>query len=485
MVDAVERYGQSQGIGASVKRVEDLRLLRGLGRYTDDTAQPFATHMIVLRSPHAHARILGIHTAAATALPGVLAVLTGADAEADGLGMIQSVVARARRDGSPMARTDYRILATDRVRFVGDAVAVVIGETRAAAQDGAEAVMVEYESLPAVTDVAAAGQPGAPTIWPGRADDNVCFTHFAGNRVAVESGFARAAHVTRYEFRVSRLCANPMEGRNAIGIYDQADQRWTLITGTQAPHTTRNLVAEQVLRVPTDRLRVISNDVGGGFGQKGGAYPEHSLVLWAARRLGRPVRWNATRSESLLADYHSRDNVSTVELALDENGIFLAMRVRTLAALGAYLGASTAMPPVGNIGGLAGVYRTPAICVEVDGVFTNTQPTSPYRGAGRPEATYAIERVIELAAREMGIDRVELRRRNLIPKEAMPFQTGLIFTYDSGDFAKNMDIALERADWAGFPARQRESAARGARHAARHFAGERHRGSGRPAARAE
>ena len=458
---SIEKYGSSQGIGASPKRIEDLRLLRGLGRYTDDHAVVNATHMVVLRSPHAHAEIRAIDTAAARATPGVLAVLTGADALADGLGIMRSTIVRPKRDGSPMATTEYRMLATDRVRFVGDAVAIVIGETRAAAQDGAEAVIVEYEELPAVTDVAQAAQPGAPILWPATAPDNIAFVHTVGNKAKVEEAFAAAAHVAKLDFRVSRLNANAMEPRNAVGIHDIAEDRYTLITGTQSPHNTRNLICEQVMGIGTDRLRVISNDVGGGFGMKGGAYPEQVLVLWAARKVGRPVRWTATRSESMLSDYHSRDNLSTIELALDAQGTFLALRITTLAALGAYLACPVLIAPIGNLGSLAGTYTTPFIHADVTGIMTNTQPTSPYRGAGRPEATYALERIIDIAAEEMGLDRIEMRRRNLIPASAMPYQTGLIFKYDSGEFEKNMDLALAASDWAGFPARKAETEARG------------------------
>ena len=461
------RQGRSQGtgIGADVARVEDLRLLRGLGRYTDDHAVPNCAHMVVLRSPHAHAAIEAIDTSAACAMPGVLGVFTGADAAADGLGAMVSTIARPKRDGSPMASTDYRMLAPERVRFVGDAVAIIVAETRAAALDAAEAVLVDYTPLPAVTDVAAAvvapGAADAAVLWPDSAPDNIAFVHTVGNKPKVDEAFANAAHVAGFDFRVSRLSANPMEPRNAIGMFDIAEERYTLITGSQAPHQTRNLICEQVLNIPTHKLRVISPDVGGGFGLKGGAFPEQALVLWAARKVGQPVRWAATRSESMLADYHSRDNVSRIELALDAQGQFLALRITTLAALGAYLAIPTLIAPIGNLGGLAGTYTTPFIHADVTGVFTNTQPTSPYRGAGRPEATYALERVIDIAAGEMGIDRFDIRRRNLIPASAMPYQTGLIFNYDSGDFEKNMTMAAELADWSGFPARRAQSEARG------------------------
>ncbi len=449
------------GIGTSTPRVEDARFVRGLGRYTDDIHFPGETHMAVVRSPYAAARINGIDASAALAAPGVVAVLTGADVVADGLGTLHTIVQRHRRDGTPMARPPYRILALDRVRLVGDAVAIVIAESAALARDAADLVAVDYEELPSVTDAAAAVAKGAPAVWPEEVPDNVSFVFELGDRATVDAAFARADHVARIDYRISRVSANPLEPRNAIGLYDPAEGRYTLYAGMQAPHNIRKELAERTLMIPAHRLRVVSPDVGGAFGMKGSVYPEYPLVLWAARKIGRPVRWNADRGESFLSDYHARDNVSTVELALAKDGTFLALRVRTVANLGAYLGFNTPHSPTNNLGGLAGVYRTPAIHAEVTGVYTNTQPTAPYRGAGRPEATFAIERVIDIAAEEMGLDRIELRRRNLIPSEAMPFRTGLVFTYDSGAFEANMDMALKEADWAGFAKRRSEAEKRG------------------------
>jgi carbon-monoxide dehydrogenase large subunit len=460
-MDGNAGIGAGFGIGSATPRFEDARLLRGLGRYVDDIALPGMAHMAVVRSPHASARIAAIDAAAARALPGVLAVLTGADLAADGWGTLHTIVERRRRDGTPMAHPPYRLLALDAVRFVGDAVAIVIAETAAAALDGRDAVAVDYDSQPAVTDVADAARPGAAAVWPADVPDNECFVFALGDAGAVAAGFAAAHHVSTLDFRISRVSANPMEPRSAIGLHDPGDDRFTLYAGTQIPHKLRTELAERTMLMPAHRLRVVSPDVGGAFGMKGSPYPEYGLVLWAARRLGRPVRWSATRSESFLSDYHARDNVSRIELALAEDGEFLALRIRTLANLGAYLAFNTPHAPTNNLGGLAGVYRTPAIHAEVRGLFTHTQPTAPYRGAGRPEATYALERVIDIAAREMGIDRIALRRRNLIPPEAMPFRTGLVFTYDSGRFAENMDISLRAADWDGFPARRAAAAARG------------------------
>ena len=457
----MDGYATAFGIGSATPRFEDARLLRGLGRYTDDIRMPHEASMAIVRSPHAHARIRGIDTAAAAAAPGVLAVLTGADLLADGWGTLHTIVERKQRDGSPMAHPPYRLLALDEARFAGDAVAIVIASSAAAAADARDLVDVDYEPLPSVTDAAVAVQPGAPAVWPDEVPDNVSFVYHLGDRAATDAAFARAHHVSRLDFRISRVSANPMEPRNAIGLHDPVEDRFTLYAGLQSPHLMRSVLSERTMMIPPHRLRVVSPDVGGGFGMKGALYPEYPLVLWAAKRVGRPVRWTATRSESFLADYHARDNVSTIELALDAHGVFLALRIRTLANIGAYLAHSAPHSSTNNLGGLAGVYRTPAIHAEVLGVFTNTPSNAPYRGAGRPEATYALEQVIDLAAREMGIDRVAIRRRNLIPPEAMPFRTGLVFTYDSGAFERNMDMALTEADWDGFPARRAEAAARG------------------------
>lgn len=447
------------GIGAPVRRVEDSRFLRGTGRFVDDVTAPGAAWLHMLRSPHAAARILRIDATAARAMPGVLLVLTAEDIQE--LGVLRCVTPRHRRDGRPLAQTPWRMLAVDQVRYVGDAVAAVVAETRAQAQDAAEAITVAYEPLPAVTDAAAAVMPGAPAVWPDLAADNESFLFRLGDVAAVDAAFARAAHVTRLDFRINRVSANPMEPRNALGTWDPVEERWTLVTGTQLPHVMRNEIAEHALKVQTHRLRIVSPDVGGGFGMKESPFQEYVLCLHAARLIGRPVRWTATRTESFLCDTHARDNVSTAELALDAEGNFLALRVRTLCNLGAYLAWQGPVSSTNNVGGLAGVYRTPAIATEVRGVFTNTQPTAPYRGAGRPEAIYAIERCIDLAADEMGLDRIALRRRNMIRPEEMPFRTGLDYTYDSGDFPANMTKALEEAGWDGFAQRRAESAAHG------------------------
>ncbi|MDW8397051.1 MAG: xanthine dehydrogenase family protein molybdopterin-binding subunit [Acetobacteraceae bacterium] len=448
----------AKGIGAPVRRVEDLRLLRGLGRYTDDLDLPGALHAVFVRSPYASARILAVDVSAALALPGVVAAYTGADLAH--LAPLPCLVPRQLPDGRPMPRPPYRALAVGAARHVGDPVAMVVAETRAAALDAAEAVAVEYDPLPAVTDPAEALSPDAPAVWPDLPDGNLAFRFALGDEAAVAAALARAAHVVSLDFRMSRITANPMEPRAALAEWDPGTERFTLRSGLQNPHGTRDALAA-VFGVPAGSVRVISPDMGGGFGMRGQPTQEHVALLFAARALGRPVRWAATRTEAIQSDPHARDQTSTVELALDAEGHFLALRCRTVANMGAYLALMGPLPPTNNLGGLAGVYRTPAISAEVLGVFTHTQPTAPYRGAGRPEAIYALERAIDLAAVKLGLDRVEIRRRNLIPKEALPFRTGLVFTYDSGDFARGMEIALAAADWAGFPARRAEAAARG------------------------
>ena len=447
-------------IGQSVRRLEDPRLVQGLGRYSDDVNLGRQTYAVVVRSPHAHARIRGIDAAAARRAPGVVDVLTGADVAADKLGNLPTDGSRKRADGTPAFTTPRPALVRDRVRHVGDPVVLVIGETPEAAVDAAELVAVDYEPLPAVVGAAAATRPGAPLVWdetPG----NVAFVWEAGNRDAVARAFDAAAHVTKVDFIVTRVAAAPLEPRAAVGEYDRRTGRYTLHTGIQAPHGLRTLLAEQVFRVPHGQLRVVTAEVGGSFGMRSGAYPEHVLVLWAAKRLGRPVKWTSGRREGFVTDEHGRDNVSSAELALDRDGRFLGLRVAIGLDIGAYLTPRSAGPGTNNVGGVAGVYTTPAIHVRTTGIHTNTTPTGPYRGAGRPEATYAIERVIDVAARELGIDPLELRRRNLIPPSAMPFKTGLVFTYDCGDFGRGMDMALSLADHAGFEKRRAQSEARG------------------------
>ncbi|HEX3175446.1 MAG TPA: xanthine dehydrogenase family protein molybdopterin-binding subunit [Methylomirabilota bacterium] len=452
---AVEKFA----IGQSVRRVEDPRLVQGLGRFGDDIRVPRALHAVLVRSPHAHARIRRIDAEAARSTPGVVAVLTAAELAADGVGNLPTDRTRKRADGTPAFATPRGALARERVRHVGDPVALVVAESAAGAADAAALVGVDYEPLPAVAATAEAARAGAPLVWD-EAPANVAFVAESGAREPVARALETAAHVARLDFVVTRVAPAPIEPRVAVGEYDRRTDRYTLHTGVQAPHGTRTLLAD-VLRVPQSRVRVLTTDVGGSFGMKSGLYPEMVLVLWAARRLGRPVRWTSERREGFVTDEHGRDNVSTVELALDREGRFLALRVAITLNVGAYLTPRSAGPGTNNVGGVAGVYTTPVIHHRTTGVFTNTTPTGPYRGAGRPEATYAIERVIDVAARELGLDPVDLRRRNLIPPSAMPFKTGLVFTYDSGDFARGMDLALARAEHAGFEKRRAEARTRG------------------------
>lgn len=445
-------------IGGAPRRVEDARLLRGLGRYAEDALPAGALHAAFLRSPHAAARIAALDTRAARAMPGVIAVFTAADMA--GIAPLPCLVPRTLPDGAPMPRPPWHALPGDGARHVGDAIAMVVATGASVARDGVEAIAVEWDPLPAVTDAAAALAPGAPEVWPGLATGNLCFEFRLGDHARVAAAIAAAPHVVRFDARISRVCGAPMEPRTMLAEWDEGEGRFTLRTGTQGPHSLRDLLAA-AMGVPASALRIVSPEMGGAFGLRSHPTPEHLCLLHAARALRRPVRWTADRSEAMLSDPHARDTHNTIELALDEAGTFVALRVGSVANLGAYLATLGPHSSTNNLGGLAGVYRTPLIAATVRGAFTHTQPLAPYRGAGRPEATYAIERAIDIAADRLGLDRMELRRRNLIPKEAMPYRTGLVFTYDSGDFARGMAMAEEAADLAGFAARKAASAARG------------------------
>jgi carbon-monoxide dehydrogenase large subunit len=446
-------------IGQSVPRFEDLRLVRGGGRYVDDIVLPGMAYGHVLRSPHAHARIRSIDTAKAKAAPGVLAVLTGADWQASGFGDLPVPGGMKLRDGSPMYRPRYPALVKEKVRWAGDYVAFVVAETRHQAADAAELIEVDYEVLPAVVSTADAAAPGAPRVFDD-CKDNICFVHVDGDKAATDAAFGRADHVVKQRLVVNRVTAATMEPRGAIGDYNATEGRYTAYATLQRAHPFRAELAGIVLKVPESKVRVVAGDIGGSFGMKSPIYNEVALVLLASKMTGRPVKWTSTRSEAFLSDAQGRDNVTEAELALDKDGIFLGLRVKTVAAVGAYL--QMAMPAfVQNFGSLAGVYRTPAIHVEGTAVFTNTNPMRPYRGNGRPEAAYVIERMVDVAADELGIDPAELRRRNNLPPDAMPFKTALTFTYDSGEFAKTMDMALALADAAGFAARRAQSKKRG------------------------
>ena len=442
-------------VGQAVSRFEDPRLLKGGGRYVDDITLPGMAFGYVLRSSHAHARIRSIDTAKAKAAPGVLAVLTGADWQASGFGDLPVPGGMKRRDGSAMYRPPYPALVKDRVRWVGDYVAFVVAESLHQAADAAELIEVDYEALPAVISTADAPTPGATRVWDD-CQDNICFVRIEGNKAATDAAFARADHIVKHRFVINRVTAATMEPRGCVGDYNATDNRYTIYTTLQRTHGYKSELASLILKVPESKVRVVAGDIGGSFGMKSAIYNEVPLVLLASKLTGRPVKWTATRSECFLGDAQARDNVTDAELALDRDGKFLGMRVTSLVNVGAYL--QSGMPAfTGNLGTLAGVYRTPAMHVEATAVFTHTHPMRPYRGNGRPEAAYVIERMVDLAADELGIDPAELRRRNYIAPDAMPFKTGLTFTYDSGEFEKNMDIALKMADVAGFETRRKDS----------------------------
>jgi carbon-monoxide dehydrogenase large subunit len=444
-------------IGQSVSRFEDPRLLKGGGRYVADMVLPGMVFGHVLRSPHAHARIRSIDVSRAKAAPGVLVVLTGADWKASGWGDLPVPGGLKRRDGS-VFRPPYPALVTDRVRFVGDYVAFVVAETYHQALDAAELIAVDYEPLPPCVSTAKAVSAGAPRVWDD-CSDNIGFVQLFGDKAAAEAAIAKADHVIKHRFIVNRVTAATMEPRGCLGDYNATEDRYTIYTTLQRTHPFRSELAP-ILKVSESKIRVVVGDIGGSFGMKSAVYNEVALVLLASKRIGRPVKWTSTRSESFLCDAQARDNVTEAELALDKEGNFVGLRVKTIAAIGAYL--QTGMPAfTGNIGTLAGVYRTPAIHADVSAVYTHTNPVRPYRGNGRPEAAYVIERIVDLAADELGIDPAELRRRNYIASGAMPFKTGLTFTYDSGEFEKSMDMALGLADFAGFEHRRQEARKRG------------------------
>jgi carbon-monoxide dehydrogenase large subunit len=447
-------------LGQPVTRFEDQRLLTGGGRYIDDFKLPRMAYATVVRAPHAHALIRAIDTQDAAAMPGVLAVLTGADWEASGFGDLPTGGGRTRRDGSALYVPPYPALAKDRVRFVGDPVAFVVAETKDQAQDAAERVAVDYEPLPANTDTAAAIVPGTPLVWDD-CPDNICFVHLGGDKAAVDAAMATADHVVERRFVINRVTAATTEPRGCIGDYNRAEDSYTLYTTLQGTHGYRANLAGDVLKVPENRVRVVAGDIGGSFGMKSGVYNEGPLALLASKIIGRPVKWISTRSEAFISDAQARDNVTDVALALDAEGHFLALKVQTVAPVGAYLMSGGEGSSVNNLGTLASTYRTPAIAVDVTAVFTNTNPMRPYRGNGRPEASHVIEGIVDAAADELAMDPVEIRRRNMIPSDAMPFKTGLTFTYDCGEFEKNMEMALTLADYDGFEDRRAAAAQAG------------------------
>ena len=448
------------GIGQAVRRKEDARFLTGAGRFQDEINLPGQAHAAILRSPHAHAELVSIETKAAAAAPGVLAVLTGADVRADGLGTLPSVkdarVEMTRRDGSLAVYPPQPILAQGRVRHVGEPVAMVVAETAARALDAVERIEVEYKPLAAVVDTAEAAAAGAPQLWP-EAPGNVCFDWFAGDKAAVQAGFAGAQHVVEIELLNNRVTAAPIEARGALGEYDPRSGRYRLHANCHNHFAVRDLTAE-CLGLEPSQIRVIARDLGGGFGMKYFVYPEHPLMLWAARRLGRPVKWMSGRVEAFLSDTQGRDHVTRAALALDGEARFLALKVETVANLGAYVSHMGPLSPsLLYTEMLDGAYSTPALYAEVRGVFSNTVFTDAYRGAGRPEAAYVVERLAEEAARQLGLAPDEIRRCNFIAPADMPYRVPLGLVYDSDDFAANLESCQALADWPGFAARRAAS----------------------------
>ncbi len=454
---AVSQQTQSP-IGQSVQRREDYRFLTGAGQYTDDVVLPGQTYGVFLRSPYAHARIRSIDTAKAAKAPGVLQIFTGADLADAKVGGLPCGWLIHSKDGTPMKEPPHPVLAQGKVRHVGDQVALVVAETLLQAKDAAELIEVDYQELPAVIDIRSVESAG--TAVHDDVSNNVCYDWGHGNKDAVDAAFAKAAKVTKLEFTNNRLIPNAMEPRAANAQYTRHDDSYTLYVANQNPHVERLLMSAFVLGLPESRVRVIAPDVGGGFGSKIFLYPEETALVWASKRVGRPIKWTAERSESFLVDAHGRDHATSAELAMDEKGNFLALRVKTIANMGAYLSTfASSVPTILYATLLAGQYKTPAIYAEVKAVFTNTAPVDAYRGAGRPEATYVVERVVEQAARDMGMDPTAIRRQNFVTE--FPYATPVGLTYDTGNYAAHLDKAKELADVAGFADRKAQSQANG------------------------
>jgi aerobic carbon-monoxide dehydrogenase large subunit len=451
----------NDGIGVPLRRREDRRFLTGRGRYVHDIVRPHQLHAVFLRSPHAHAEIVGMDKAEATASPGVAAVFAAEDVIADKLNGVPCAWGIAGKEGKPMKEPPHPLLAHRKVRHVGDPIAMVVADSVEAARNAAERIIVEYNILPAVTGVVAAVKPEAPQLYddvPG----NLCCDWALGDAAATDAAFAKAYRVAKIDLVNNRLVPNAMESRAALAEYEPATGDYTLYTSTQLPHVARVLIGVLMLGIPERKLRVVAPDVGGGFGSKQVVYAEEGLVTWAARKLERPVKWVADRSEAFVSDAQGRDHVTHGELALDQDGKFLGLRVSTLANIGSYVSTFGPNIPTNLYGPLlAGAYTTPAIYCEVKVIFTNTVPTDAYRGAGRPEATYVLERLVDIAAHELGLDRVEIRRRNFIPVDAFPYQTPVMLEYDSGDHGATLTKALELSHWSSFAERRAEAAKRG------------------------
>jgi carbon-monoxide dehydrogenase large subunit len=444
------------GIGQAVRRVEDARFLTGQGRYVDDIVLPGMCHGVVLLSPHAHARIKKIDIAKAKAAPGVLLVLTGADAAADKLGAYTSAM-MPEDIGAPKGhRIFQQVLQAEKVRFVGDRVAFVVAETQAQARDAAEMIEVDYETLPAVALLEDAAKDGAPKVWDDNPNGNVAFMLMFGDQATTDAAFAKAKHVVKLRTENNRVTPVSMEPRTAIGDYAPADDSYTLYTSSQNPHGVR-FEMSQLLQLTENQIRVVAPDVGGGFGLKGGSFPDDVLVLWASRKLRRPVKWVATRSESMMNDHTGRDLVSHGELALDEKGKILAIRSQSLFQIGAYFVGPGMVSGLFSLRFIPEAYDVQTVHIVCKGLFTNTPQAGPYRGAGRPEAAYFTERMIEHAAKQIGMDVADIRRVNLIAPDKFPYNTPTLYTYDSGEFARLLDKCVEMADWKGYAKRKKES----------------------------
>jgi aerobic carbon-monoxide dehydrogenase large subunit len=450
-----------EGIGAAVRRKEDARFLSGRGNYTDDINRPGQLYAFIRRSDRPHAKIGRIDTGAAATASGVVAVYTGADMAADSIGGLPCGWQIHSKDGSPMKEPPHPVLAVDKARHVGDPIAVVIAETKQAAKDAAERIAIDYEDLPAVASLRDAIAPGAALVHDD-APGNVCYDWHIGDKAVVDAAFAKAAKVVKLDLTNNRLIPNAMEPRAAIGEFDGNSGDYTLYTTSQNPHVIRLLMGAFVLHIPENKLRVVAPDVGGGFGSKIYHYAEEAIVTWAAGKVRRPVKWTAERTESFMSDAHGRDHDTTAEMALDAEGNFLALRVSTLANMGAYLSTfAPCVPTYLYATLLAGVYKTPVIYCEVKAVFTNTVPVDAYRGAGRPEATFLLERLVDACAYDTKTDPVAIRRKNFIPADAFPYQTPVALQYDSGNYQATLDACLQAADHAGFESRRAAAAAKG------------------------
>jgi carbon-monoxide dehydrogenase large subunit len=462
----------ASGIGQPVRRKEDARLVVGAGRYSDDLNLPNQAHAVMLRSPHAHAQIVRIDTEAALAAPGVVAVLIGSDVEADGLAPIPPDFLflgtlefqrslpdpiLTNTDGSSIFESPYPLLTKDRVRYIGQAVAMVVAETINAAKDAAELIDIEYQALPSVTDTAEAADPDAPRLWD-HAPSNVCLDAELGNKAPTDAAFARAAHVVSLSTWIQRVTGVPMETRSAVGVFDAATERYTLYAGSGGVVRQKREISE-ILRVPFESVRIVARDIGGNFGTKNSLFPEHPLLVWAAKKIGRPVKWTCERTEAFLSDYQGRDLVSETELALDAQGTFLALRGSNLSNIGAY--AASLVPLRKGVGIMSGLYRIPVAYFRARAVLSNTPPTIPYRSAGRPEAMFVIERLIDMAADLHGFDPVKLRRRNLIRPDELPYRNPSGVTYDKGEYERVMDDALRLGEWNAFSKRRKQARKRG------------------------